>query len=242
MTDQLAYRGRARVADEQGMLALRRLAKGWIRLPLGSLTYGAPVTAVGTKTFVSYSTGGVTIAGTTSAALVAMQPWSDGAGTIYYFQWNPSTSKLLVIDSTGNEVADLTDLSAIIDQPYVATLDVLTDVRSELRLSGAGKILALEVEHGSADDLDASGTDYWTFTGYIRRANAVVAQTIGETLGSFTSETRDFPAQAPMPLAIPFDPVAFGESDRIALVATPTGTPPFLLDVNLWVQIARTVL
>lgn len=236
MTDP-ALRGRARLNDDVLERRVRHLASDWIALPLGEVTAGRRALAFGTNSFGVYASSGVTIPGTTDAADVSMVPWTDGAGTVYLFKWDPAASKMIVTDGTGTEIAGATDLSAITDHPYHAVLSDVVTPRYEVRLRGAGRILGFEIE--VYEDFAADGTDYWTLTGYLRRMNQLRPQSVGETLGAVSTQALNLVAQAPQRLYTNLRGTDYADSDRVSLVATPSGDPGALVGAIGWVHVAR---
>lgn len=236
MTDP-ALRGRSRLNDDVLARRVRHLAADWIALPLGEVTDGRRAESFGTASFGPYTTGGVAIPDMTGAADVSMVPWTDGAGAVYLFKWDAANSRMIVTDWTGTEIADTTDLSAIADHPFHAVLSGVVTPRYEVRLRGAGRILDFEIE--VHEDFTASDTNYWTLTGYLRRMNQIRPQDVGETLGTVSTQRLTLVAQKPEALYLGLRGTAYADSDRVSIVATPTGNPGALVGAIGWVHVAR---
>jgi hypothetical protein len=241
MTEPTVYRPRVQLGDHRGRRRDRSLGIDWIDLPLGSVTRGEAANMVGTFSFSSYTTGGVDIPGLAGADLVTMGPWSDGAGTIYHFQWNPATSKMKVLTMNGEEIDAAFDLSAIVDQPYSAsfTSDVTLAPRAVRRLSGTGRILTVEFEITTA--VVASTSNYWTLTAYLRRVDAPSPQTVGAPLGAYATQKRNVAAYTDVTLYDDEMGTTFHDSDRLSVVASAFGKPAPLQGLAAWAKIQREV-
>lgn len=236
----VAYSGRARLADNKIARQVKSLAGEWVSLPMGQITAGERAASFGTYTFGVYATGGVSIPGTGSAADVSMIPWSDGAGAIFVFKWNPSTHKMLVIDWAGTEVAAATDLSAITSHPFHATLSASAITPSaQARLTGHGRIFAVEFE--VAADFTASTANYWTITARLRRMDQPNDEVNGLTLGSLSTQYRNLPDLEPQTVFASSAGQIYHESDRVVVTAAPAGNPGALLDATAWLRVLREI-
>lgn len=239
MSEQSVYRARVRLPDSRARRAARALGVEWVALAIGDAGPGAGLQTFGTFSFTAYATGGVSIPGMTGASSVTMGPWSDGAGTIYHFQWNAATSKMQVLTMNGEEIDNAFDLSAIADHPYSAVLVSDLAPRAIQRLAGNGRILAVEFDLTAA--IDADNADFWTLTAYLRHVDPERQETIGVPLGSYSNEERDIAAYDDVTLYDDEIGVTYEDSDRVSVVAVATGNPPPLRGLSVWAKVQREV-
>lgn len=233
---------RARISDDRLERAIRRTAVTWEPIPFGTVTNGQRAVLDGTYSFGVYATGGVVIPGTSTATALAMQPWTDGAGTVYLFQFDAGTHKMLVTDWTGNEIANGVNLAAVTNQPFRATLSATLVPSSQTRLAGAGRVLAVEFELGSA--WTADNANYWTITAYLRSVNDIRPETVGKTLGAYSTQKRSIAALTAVELFSngPGTGAAFADSDRVTISAVATGSPLPFYGASAWAKVSRSVV
>ena len=237
MTADGLYPPRAALRDNRTDRRISRLAETWERIPFHApIAAGQRYTQHGTKTFGTYTTGGVTIAGLATAFNVVMAPWTDGAGTVYNFLWDGGT--MLVTDWAGTEIANGTDLSAISAHPYIAVMGQ-EPATGEIRLSMSGRLTRIEFE--VAESFAASATNYWTLTARVLRADPLSPQTVGELVDSYTTSNRSLVAREPVEVYDSGQGIEVKEDDRLILTAAATGNPGPLVGACAWARIVRKV-
>jgi hypothetical protein len=234
---------RARLTDNRLERAIRRTAVTWEPIPFGTVTNGQRAVVDGTYSFGVYATGGVVIPGTSTATALAMQPWTDGAGTVYLFQFDAATHKMLVTDWTGNEIGNGVNLAAVTNHPFRATLSATLVPSSQTRLAGAGRVLAVEFELGAAWTADSA--NYWTITAYLRSVNDIRPESVGKTLGAAVS-TRERSLAALTAVELYSNGqgpgAAFADSDRIIISAAAQGSPLPFYGASAWAKVSRSVV
>lgn len=237
MTADGLYPPRAALRDNRTDRRISRLAETWERLPFHApIAAGQRTTQNGTKTFGTYTTGGVVIAGLAAAYNVVMAPWTDGAGTVYLFLWDGGT--MLVTDWTGTEIANGTDLSAIVAHPYIAVMGEIPTT-GEHRFSMSGCVTRIEFEVTEAFAKNA--THYWTLTARVLRAESLTPQTEGELLGSYTTRTRTLQARDPVTVYDSGKGFDVSEDDRLILTPSAGGSPGPLVGASAWIRLVRKV-
>lgn len=242
----VSYPNRAIVGDRRLGDRIRRSAREWSSVALGTLTAAQSIVAYGTKTFGIYVPGGVPIdtLGIDPVVDVRMLPWNDGAGQVVFFQWNPGTQRLMVSDATGTEMPAATDLSNIVVQPYTVVGGLSSPAGDSVatgpgwRCVGAAYLLAAELEVGEA--LDASTSDYWTVgLRRIRGDSALSPPIAGEVLAEFSTQRRLLEAVKPRRIYTNLNGLRIGNNDRLTATAVAVGTPAPLRDAVLWLYHRR---
>ena len=242
MIQPAALPARVRLNDERLKRSVRALATEWVSVPIGTVANGAGGVVAGTFAFGTYATGGVSITGLGSATFVGMEPWTDGIGAVFLFKWNATTHKMQVMDWAGTEIGNGYDMSAIADHPYTAIVTPSSssaEATAQVRLAGGGRILAVEIEVDAAFTGDS--TNYWVVTAYLRRADALSAQSVGEAIGSISTAALSLVAQEPVALYSSDRGVVFHESDRLVVSAVAHGSPLPLAGAAAWANISRSV-
>lgn len=210
-------------------------------IPLGTIGSSTVRTEVGLYSFPSsYTTGGVSLPllGVVAPTAVQMLPWASGGGTVYLFAWDDGAQKMIVTDWTGTEIANGTDLSAILDHPYTVYSAASVSVPSP-RLAQAGRVVRAEIEVSVA--VPASASNYWTITLRHLQTDPLSPQTAGMTLGSYATQVRGIAANTPV--ALYDDPQGFDveEDDRFPLTVSAVGNPIPLENLVLRVSRYRKV-
>lgn len=235
------YSARARHEDNRTRRQVQRLGVEWIALPGVGIANGVAPSIDGTFTFGTYTTGGVAIPGTGAAPIVTMPPWTDGAGTMYFFKWDVAVHEMIVTDAFGTEIANGVDLSAITSHPYRAVLSTpAATPGATSRLAGAGRITAIEFDLTSA--WTASATNYWIVTARLRRMDQPNRDVLGIILGTKDLRNLSIPARTDVTLYSNDHGQEFHDSDRLVVsAAVGAGNPLPLTGFNAWARVERSI-
>lgn len=220
--------------------ALDRTGRATLALPVGTILAGENVLAVGSYTWGSYLTGGVTLTGKPSApseTAVLMEPFVDPATAVYFPVWDSGAQKMVVYDNAGAQVPNATDLSGAGASKYMVLGSRRAD-RVFWQSNGAAKVTGVRAVIGGS--FTANPTNYWTLT--VTRRRVAISQTIGDVLGeAYSLADRSLASQVPVTLYDAPLGTDVADGDTLVLYANGTGTPAPLDDLVLLVDIQRIV-
>ena len=198
---------------------------------LGTLATGLRGPAItGTFTFPSpYSTGGAELGLPVLPTVtnVHMSPWAS-----FFPLYNSGTSRMLLYDNTGAEIAAATDVSIMTNRPFEAW----TREDAERFLYDAAEAGALrKAQFVVGANLTQSATNYWTLT-LVHYSGATRRE-----LGSFATSTLKLAARTLYDLYVPASPFEFTTGDQFHLEVVETGTAPYLGDLTVKLHTTRKV-